>query len=52
MILLILIAEIGLTGLRIDFFDEYSEVGHFMVHVINLREIGFLHDLKVAFNDH
>ena len=34
-----------------DLAMRYYEVGHFMTHVINSREIGFLHDLKVAFNN-
>ena len=28
-----------------------SEIGHLMVHVINLREIGFLHNVKVTFSN-
>ena len=30
---------------------QYYEVSHLMAHVIKSREIGFLHDLKVAFNN-
>ena len=50
-ILLILVAKICSTGLRIDFLMN-SEVGHFMVHVINFERDSFLHNLKVAFNKH
>ena len=37
MILSILVAKISWTGLRIKFFDEYTEVGYFMAHVINFE---------------